>query len=113
MGLAMSKVQCCKEQHYIGTWNIRSMNQGKLDTVKQEMARVNLDILGVSDKNGQEWENLTQMIITSTIVGKNHLEEMEYPSGSRAEFKMQCLGAASKITELSQFIFKVNHSKAQ
>ena len=41
-----SKVQCCKEQHCIGTWNVRSMNQGKLGMVKQEMARVNIDILG-------------------------------------------------------------------
>ena len=44
-----SKVQCCKEQHYIGTWNVRSMNQGKLEVVKQEMARVNIDILGISE----------------------------------------------------------------
>ena len=43
-----SKVQCCKEQYYIGTWNVKSMNQGKLDVVKQEMARVNIDILGIS-----------------------------------------------------------------
>ena len=43
-----SKVQCCKEQYCIGTWNIRSMNQGKLEVVKQEMARVNMDILGIS-----------------------------------------------------------------
>ena len=41
-----SKVQCCKEQYCIGTWNVRSMNQGKLEVVKQEMARVNVDILG-------------------------------------------------------------------
>ena len=40
-----SKVQCCKEQYCIGTWNVRSMNQGKLEVVKQEMARVNVDIL--------------------------------------------------------------------
>ena len=40
-----SKVQCCKEQCCIGTWNVRSMNQGKLEVVKQEMARVNVDIL--------------------------------------------------------------------
>ena len=40
------KVQCCKEQYCIGTWNVRSMNQGKLDVVKQEMARVNINILG-------------------------------------------------------------------
>ena len=43
-----SKVQCCKEQYCIGTWNVRSMNQGKLEVVKQEMARVNIDILGIS-----------------------------------------------------------------
>ena len=43
-----SKVRCCKEQYFIGTWNVRSMNQGKLKVVKQEMARVNVDILGIS-----------------------------------------------------------------
>ena len=43
-----SKVRCCKEQYCIGTWNVRSMNQGKLELVKQEMARVNIDILGIS-----------------------------------------------------------------
>ena len=42
-----SMVQCCKEQYCIGTWNVRSMNQGKLEVVKQEMARVNIDILGI------------------------------------------------------------------
>ena len=42
------KVRCCKEQYCIGTWNVRSMNQGKLEVVKQEMARVNVDILGIS-----------------------------------------------------------------
>ena len=44
-----SKVQCCKEQYCIGTWNVRSMNQGKLEMVKQEMARVNVDILGINE----------------------------------------------------------------
>ena len=44
-----SKVQCCKEQYCIGTWNVRSMKQGKLEVVKQEMARVNVDILGISE----------------------------------------------------------------
>ena len=42
-----SKVRCCKEQYCTGTWNIRSMNQSKLEVVKQEMARVNIDILGI------------------------------------------------------------------
>ena len=41
-----SKIQCCKEQYCIGTWNVRSMNQGKLEVVKQEMARVNINIPG-------------------------------------------------------------------
>ena len=44
-----SKVRCFKEQYCIGTWNVRSMNQGKLEVVKQEMARVNIDILGISE----------------------------------------------------------------
>ena len=44
-----SKIRCCKEQYYIGTWNVRSMNQDKLEVVKQEMARVNFDILGISE----------------------------------------------------------------
>ena len=42
-----SKAQCCKEQHCIGIWNVRSMNQGKLKVVKQEMARVNINILEI------------------------------------------------------------------
>ena len=44
-----SRVQCCKEQYCIGTWNIRSMNQDKLEVVKQEIATVNVDILGISE----------------------------------------------------------------
>ena len=43
------KVRCCKQQYCIGTWNVRSMNQGTLKVAKQEMARVNIDILGISD----------------------------------------------------------------
>ena len=44
-----SKVRCCKEECCIGTWNVKFMNQGKLEVVKQEMARVNVDILGISE----------------------------------------------------------------
>ena len=44
-----SKVRCCKEQYCIGTWNVRSMNQGKLEVVKQETARVTINILGISE----------------------------------------------------------------
>ena len=44
-----SKIRCSKEQYFIGTWKVRSMNQGKLEVVKQEMTRVNIDILGISE----------------------------------------------------------------
>ena len=44
-----SKVRCCKEQYCIVSWNVRSMNHGKLEVVKQEMARVDVDILGISE----------------------------------------------------------------
>ena len=66
-----SKVQFCKEQYCIGTWNVRSLNQGKLEVVKQEMARVNVNILGISELKWTGMVNLTQMTITSTTVGRN------------------------------------------
>ena len=66
-----------KEQYCIGTWNVRYMNQGKLEVVKQEMARVNINILEISELNGLEWVNLIRMTILFTTVAKNHLEEME------------------------------------
>ena len=58
----------------IGTRNVKAKNQSKLQVVKQEMARVNTDILGIYEL---EWANLTQMTIIHTTVGKNPLEEME------------------------------------
>ena len=64
----------------IGNWNVRSMNQGKLEVVKQEMARVNINFQESVNLNRLDWVNLTQMTIISTIVGKNPLEEMEWPS---------------------------------
>ena len=74
-----SKVWCCIEQYCIGTWYVRFMNQGKLEVIKQDMARVNIDILGLSELKLTEfkWVNLTQTTIISTTVGKNPLEEME------------------------------------
>ena len=72
-----SKIQCYKEQYCIGTWNVRSMNQGKLEVVKQEMARVNVDILGISELRWTGMGKFTQMTIISTTVGKNPLEKME------------------------------------
>ena len=72
-----SKVWCYKKQYCIGTWNIRPMNQGKLAVVKQEMARVNVDILGISKL---KWTGMGEFNSDDHYVyylGKNSLEEME------------------------------------
>ena len=53
-----SKVRRYKEQYCIGNWNVKSMNQGKLEVVKQEMARVNIDILGISEL---KWTGMTNL----------------------------------------------------
>ena len=66
-----SKVQCCKEQYDLGTWTVMSMNQGKLEAFKQDMAIVNINIFWVSKLNGLEWVNLNQMNLVSTFPGKN------------------------------------------
>ena len=89
------------------------MNQGKLEVVKQEMARVNVVILGISELKWLEWVNLTQMAIISTTAGRNPLEEMEYPLWSTKKSEMQYLDAISEMTEWSLFISKANHSESQ
>ena len=72
-----SEVWCYKEQYSIGTWNVRSMNQGKFEVVKQKMARANTDILGINELKWTGMDEFIQMTIISTTVGKNPLEEME------------------------------------
>ena len=72
-----SEVQCCKEQYCIGIWNVRSMNQGKLVAVKQEMARISIDILGISEL---EWTGMGEINPDDNYVyycGKESLQEME------------------------------------
>ena len=66
----------CKEQYCIGTWNVRSMNQCRLEVVRQEMARVNIDILRISELKWTGMDKFIQMTLIYTTVGKNHLEEM-------------------------------------
>ena len=73
-----SKVWCCKEQYSIGTWNVRSMNHRKLDMVRQEMARVDINILGISELKCIGMGEFNSDTIISTTVGKNPLEEMEW-----------------------------------
>ena len=75
-----SKVRCCKEQYCIGTWNVRSMNQGKLEVVKQEMARVNVNILGISKL---KWTGMGEFNSDDHYIyycGQESFKKMEFPS---------------------------------
>ena len=72
-----SKVRCCKEQYCIGTWNVRSMNQGKLEVVKQEMARANIDIQGISKLKGTGMGECNSDNHYIYYCGQDPLEEME------------------------------------
>ena len=91
-----SKIQCCKSNTaQEGTWNVRS----KLEVVKQEMARVNTDISGVSEL---KWTGMGEFNSDDHYIyycGKNPLEEMEQPSQSTQESEIQYLDAISKMTE--------------
>ena len=71
------KVQCCKEQYCIGTWNVRSMNQGKLEAVKQEMERVNIYILGISELKWNGMGEFNSDHHDIYYLGRNPIEEME------------------------------------
>ena len=72
-----SKVQCCEEQNCNGTWNVRSINQGKLDVVKEELATMNIDNLGISELKWTGVGKFNSVTIISTTMGKNPIEETE------------------------------------
>ena len=75
-----SKIRSCKEQYCIGTWNVRSMNQGKLEVIKQEIARVNVNILGISKL---KWTGMGEFNSDDRYIysfWQESLEEMEWPS---------------------------------
>ena len=108
------KSNVCKEQYCIGTWNVRSTNRGKLEVVKQEIARVNIDILGI---NELKW----------TIISKFNSDNHYYIYYCRQEslrrngivlivnrrVRNAVLGYNLKMTEWSLFISKANHSISQ
>ena len=72
-----SKIRCCKGSYCIGTWNVMSMNQGKLEVFKQEMARVKVNILGISELKWTGMGEFNSDHHLSTTVGRNASEEME------------------------------------
>ena len=94
-----SKVRCCKEQYGIGTWNVRSMNQGKLEVVKQEMARVNTDILGISKL---KWTGMGEFNSDDHYIyyrGQESLRRNGVAIIVNRRVQMQYLDAISKMTE--------------
>ena len=94
-----SKVRCCKEQYCIGTWNVRSMNQGKLEVVQQEMARVNVDILGIKEL---KWTRMCEFNSDDHYIyycGQESLRKNGVAIIVNKRVQMQYLDAISKTTE--------------
>ena len=96
-----SRVRCYKEQYCIGTWNVRSTNQGKLEVVKQEMTRVNIDILGISELR---WTGMGEFNSDDHHIyycGQESLRRNGVAIIVNKESEMQYLDAISKTTECS------------
>ena len=99
MSAGESKVQCCKDQYCIGTWKVRSMNQGRLEVVKQEMARVNIDILGISEL---KWTGMGEFNSYDHYIyypGQESLRRNGVAIIVSKESEMQYLDVISKTTE--------------
>ena len=94
-----SKVQCCKQQYCIGIWDVRSKNQGKLEVVKKEMARGNIDFLGISEL---KWTGMGEFNSDDHYIyycGQESLRRNGVAIISQQESEMQYLDAISKMTE--------------
>ena len=94
-----SKVQCCKEQYCIGIWNVRSMNQGKFEVVKQELARVNVDILGISEL---KWTGMGEFNSDDHYIyycRQESLRRNRVTIVVNKRFRNVVLGCISKMTE--------------
>ena len=94
-----SKIQCHKEQYCIETWNVRSMNQDKLKVVKQEIARMNINILGIS---GLKWTGMSEFNSDDHYIyycGQGTLRRNGVAITINKRFRKQYLDAVSKMTE--------------
>ena len=108
-----SKDWGCKEQNCLGTWNVRYMNQGKLEVVKEEMAGVNIDILGISEL---KWTGMGEFNSDDHYIyygGQESLRRNGIAIIVNKWVQMQYLDAISKTTEWSLFVSKANHSISQ
>ena len=104
-----SKVQCSKEQYCIGTWNVRSMNQGKLEVVKQEMARGNIDILGISKL---KWTGMGEFNSDDHYIyycGQENLKRNGVAIMVNKRVRNAVLGCNLKNDRMFS-VFKANHS---
>ena len=94
-----SKVRCCKEQYCIGTWNVRSVNQGKSKVVKQETARANIDILGISVLKWIEMSKFNSDDNYIYYCGQESFRRNGEVLMVNKRVQMQYLDAISKMTE--------------
>ena len=108
-----SKAQCCKEQYCTGTWNIRSLNQGKLDMVKQEMARENIDILEISELKWIEMGEFNSDDHCIYYFGQESLRRNGIALIVNKRAWNSVLERNLKNNKWSQFISKANYSISQ
>ena len=105
-----SKVRCCKEQYCIGTWNVRSMNQGKLEVVKQEMGRVNVNILGISKL---KWTGMGEFNSDDHYIyycGQEYLRRNGVAIMVNKRVRNAVLGCNLKNDRMISVHFQANHS---
>ena len=108
-----SKIPCCKEQYFTGIWNIKSRHHGKLDMVKYEMARLNIDILGISEL---KWTGMGKFNSDDHYIyycGQESLRRNGVALIVNKRVRNAVLHAISKTTEGSLFVSKANHSISQ
>ena len=108
-----SKVWCYKEQYCIGTWNVRSMNQGKLEVVKQEMARVNVNILGISELKWTGMGNFNSDDHYIYYYGQESLRRNGVALIVNKKVWNAVLGCNLKNDRWSLFVCQVNHLVSQ
>ena len=105
-----SKVRCCKEQYCIGTWNVRSKNQGKLEVVKQEMARVNINILGISKLKWTEMGEFNSDDHYIYYYGQESLRRNRVAIMINKRVRNAVLGCNLKNDRMIFVHFQANHS---